>query len=229
MFGRVIVPGAILALALMGAGTAAGATSTALPLQDAISEAPTSARMLFNPANAASLAQLDGMAANRATNVLAVCVGEGCTARTTEAVAAKHGWPFLLAWDADGSTSRRLLGTSAVPATIAPGRVATSPNRPLSGSAGRQGLLGRASQRKGAPGLSAAMSTPSIPRLVSARTFVMIGLPLMLLGLGGTAFVFVSRRNGATQPQQRSERSDTERLEQLVRERHGRKRPPVRS
>ncbi len=228
MVGRVVAMAAILVCVPWGAGSAVAATSAAQPLQDAIPEAPSSIKMLFHPDSAASLAQLDGMASNRAANVLAVCVGAGCDARTVERIAADRGWPFMLAWDADGSTARSMLGTSSVPATIAPGRTAAS-RRSLANSPGLQGLAGRASQRATVPGLNASLSTPTVPSVVSARSFVMIGLPLMLLGLGGTAFFFASRRSGSRRPTQRQEPTDEERLEQFVRERHGRKRPPVRS
>jgi cytochrome c-type biogenesis protein CcmH/NrfF len=66
---------------------------------------------------------------------------------------------------------------------------------------------------------------PDVPRLVSARGFLVIALPVMLLGLGGVAFYMGSRRRSDRPVRDEDEERD---LEAFVRSRHGRKRPPVR-
>lgn len=203
--------------ALMMIGTA----TAAVPLADALEGNDAATVVLFHPGDMQSVGQLDGLAASAATGVIAVCVGSGCTDSVSDAIARERGWSFAMA-HASAEDAARLLGTADTPATI---QRASRADRLLSTL--RPSLL-PAARGAAAPhgGMTAMVSTPSIPTFVSARGFLLIALPLLLLGLGGGALYFGSRRNGDRRSE---ELSEEDRLEQYVAERHGRKRPVTRS
>jgi len=161
------------------------------------------------------------MAASALDGVLAVCVGSGCTASVSDAIARERGWPFTMA-HASADDAAQLLGSADIPATI---ERASRADRVLSTlKPTLRPIASQAATPKG--GLTASVSTPALPSFVSARGFLLIALPLLLLGLGGAALYFGSRKNGDHRVE---ELSEEERLEQFVAERHGRKRPVTRS
>jgi len=209
----------------MVAGMVVLATSSfataAVPLEDALRGGASATVVLFHPSDMQSVAQLDGMAASAAAGVLAVCVGSGCSGNVSDAIARERGWPFTMA-HVSAADAVRLLGTAEVPATV---QHESRADRVLSTL--RPALQPKAPQTASAPGaMSATMSTPAMPRLVSARGFLLIALPLLLLGLGGAALYFGSRKNGDRPVE---EMTEEERLQQYVAERHGRKRPVTRA
>lgn len=193
----------------------------AVPLADALQGSGSATIVLFHPGNMQSVGQLDGMAASAAAGVVAVCVGSGCTESVSDAIARERGWPFSMA-HASAEDTARLLGTAEIPATI---QRASRADRLLSTL--RPSLLPTARQAAAPQGaMTAAISPPELPAFVSARGFLLIALPLLLLGLGGGALYFGSRKNG---DRREPDLSEEERLEQYVAERHGRKRPVTRS
>lgn len=202
-----------LGLALfIGHGAAA---LDAQPLASALQDHNTATVVRFHPSDPTTVAELDRLAATSATDILAVCVGPGCSQGVTENVARERGWPFKLAFDPRESTDAQQLPAAAnVNRSPAQSAVANlRPSLPFPGS------------KAVSSGLTASASMPEIPRLVSARGFLIIALPVMLLGLGGMAFYVGSRRRSDVQVRDEDEERD---LEAFVRSRHGRKRPPVR-
>lgn len=205
-------------LLALGFALLLGHSATALdaqPLAAALQEYDTATVVQFHPSAVSTVAELDELAASSAADILAVCVGQGCNQGVTENIARKRGWPFRLAYEPTGSLGVRQ--KAAATSSHSPARSAVASLRPTLPFSGSQGSRNK--------GLAASMSTPDLPRFVSARGFLIIALPVMLLGLGGVAFYMGSRRrNDSTEDDMDEDRQ----LEQLVRERHGRKRPPVR-
>jgi len=207
----------LLALGLALLWSHGAAALDAQPLALAIQDHNTARVVQFHPSAAATVTELDRLAASAAADILAVCAGPGCTQGVTENLARERGWAFPLAFDPTGSVGQQQQ-PAAANVTRASARSAVASLRPSL-------PFGAANLGGGNSGLTASASTPEIPRLLSARGFLVIALPVMLLGLGGLAFYAGSRR--------RIERPDDDvdddrRLQDLVRARHGRKRPPVR-
>ncbi len=213
---RRAIPGLLpLGVALfMGHGAAA---LDAQPLASALQEYDTLTVVQFHPSDPTTVADLDRLAARAAADILAVCVGQGCTQGVTENFARERKWPFRLAFDPRGSMAApaqdasNLLAQSPLQAAVATLR----PSLPLPGS----------SQGNASRSMTASVSTPDLPGFVSARGFLIIALPVMLLGLGGMAFYVGSRRRNDAPEEDVDE---DQQLQDLIRARHGRKRPPVR-
>ena len=213
---RRAIPG-LLALGvalLLGHGAAA---LDALPLASALQEYDTATVVQFHPSDPTTVADLDRLAARAAADILAVCVGQGCTQGVTENIARERGWPFRLAFDPRGSLAGAVQeAASAIAQSPLQSAVATlRPSFPLPGT----------SQARPNRSMTASMSTPGLPGFVSARGFLIVALPVMLLGLGGMAF-FVGSRRRKEAPEQ--DVDEDQQLQDLIRARHGRKRPPVR-
>jgi hypothetical protein len=187
----------------------------AQPLASALQDHNTATVVQFHPSDPTTVADLDRLAARSATDILAVCVGSGCTQGVTENIARERGWPFKLAFDPRDSVATQQGPTSAL-VSRSPARSAVATMRPS---------LLFPGAKPAASGLTASASMPDIPRLVSARGFLVIALPVMLLGLGGVAFYAGSRRRSERPVREEDDERD---LEAFVRSRHGRKRPPVR-
>lgn len=208
-------PAGLLALGLallFGHGAAA---LDAQPLDSALQDHNTATVVQFHPSDPSTVADLDRLAATSATDILAVCVGPGCTQGVTENIARERNWPFKLAFDPRAPAAAQQQ-PAAANASRSPARSAVASLRPS---------LPFGAAKPTASGLTASASMPEIPRLVSARGFLVIALPVMLLGLGGVAFYMGSRRRFDRPVPDEDEERD---LEAFVRSRHGRKRPPVR-
>lgn len=208
----------ILGLVLLVVVLPAAAQQEARPLSDALASGNATSVVLFNPANIQSVAQLDGMAATSAIGVLAVCVGTGCTAAVTGSIARERGWPFELAY-ADVAQAELGVGTAAVPSVVdrAPrGVLATMSKLSLPSAQAAPAAPNR--------GMNASFSAPKLPQFLSARGFLLISLPLLLLGIGGAALYLGSRRR---EDVEEDEFVEDEEVERYIREKHGRKRPPV--
>jgi hypothetical protein len=205
-------------LLALGFALCLGHTATALdaqPLASALQDHNTATVVQFHPSDPTTVAELDRLAATSAADILAVCVGPGCTQGVTENIARERGWHFKLAFDPRDSAAAQQ-GPSAANVSRSPARSAVASLRPS---------LPFGGGKSAASGLTASASMPDVPRLVSARGFLVIALPVMLLGLGGVAFYMGSRRRSDRPVRDEDEERD---LEAFVRSRHGRKRPPVR-
>lgn len=234
---RAITP--VVCLALMWSFTARAADERVVePVSAAMADTPSWA--LFHPHSAASVTMLDELAAQGVEELLAVCVGDGCTPDLVRQVAAEHSWPYRLAYDPSGVVTRDVFGTADVPAV----RRASSSRlrqvldglaRPSLGvpeadvgsqppSAGLvstiQPTLGRASSA--AQPLSSTLTPPG-SAVENLRLGLIVALPLVLVGLGGAAFYVGSRSRTRRRDDPDDDLDEREAIEDFVARHHGRK------
>ena len=225
------------------AGSALAASGDAQLLTPQVLADSPAAVALFHPNNARSLQLLDQLAVRSSGELLAVCVGAGCTAETTIRIAHQRDWPFQLAFDPTGDVSLDELGMRAA-GSVASREIEPQPLALEQGLAAATGLpvshaisSPLAQARQGTAAAAGAL-TPS-PRSFgnnltsrasreapSVRDALFISVPLALVGIGGAALVFGARRRRLGDhgdDRSRSEPSD-EHIEDYIRAKHGRKR-----
>jgi len=234
----------LLVFCVTGSALAASGNAELLTPQ-VLADAPP-AVALFHPNNARSLQLLDQLALRSSGELLAVCVGAGCTADATVRVARQRDWPFQLAYDPTGDVSLDELGMRAAgsvvsrevqPEPVALERgLAAATGLPVSNSISsplaqaRQGTAAAAGALTPSPrSFGNSLSTRHSLEAPSVRDALFISVPLMLVGLGGAALVFGARRRRHADRDDETGRSDQSRaaeehIEDYIRAKHGRKR-----
>ncbi len=220
---------------LLVAGTGQAATARQLQ-RSVIDESPATAA-LFHPDNPTSLTVLDSMRDAGNHEVLAVCVGAGCTGERVQQTALERKWSFDLAYDASGDTAIELLGSATVPnvvripeAALSPAALPARPRAPAaqgaaaapSASSGLMSSLGLFGGGSGQSPVSAAMSSPPDKAGPSILQLVLLTVPVGLLGLGLGVFYLGSRRR---EHDHAHEKDEDALLAEHIHARHGRKSP----
>ncbi len=238
-----------ISLAISVAGSASAAAGQADPLTPELLEDAPGAVALFHPSNARSLQLLDQLAERSSGELLAVCVGAGCTAEIAVRTAHQRGWPFRLAYDPSGEISLAQLGVRAAGSVVAPdvaappaaeqagtldeGLAAVAPPAltqtiasPLS-SARSAGVAAAApaALRPTPRAMNNSLAGPGPLPAATVRDALFVAVPLVLVGFGGAALVFGARRRRRDDG---DDATEAERIEQYVRAKHGRKAPPRR-